>query len=518
MINIVKHTIRKAEFLSVASTFFLLLTLIFFLGLFGDSILMNINCKSVNSVYDIEELSKGINRYIEITHDEIYYTGLMQRNSSKVHYNYICKSFDDGILLIEIPHEQYRTGDFYENRVIKGKLTKFGSGKLIRDELAEDIKNYPDYYPEEFLTKEIAHSVLVMGDSDFSDNNILLWLIFLFFLFTAVLFFSALIKSLIAILFYKKSKAYRDLKNFGYGTLEETETAIINDYGERENNVLFENKKIYVSKKFIIIKSPVSFFKTDDVSFAIGKKSRYMKTEEHNVSINFHGGSSADVKVANHDEMDELVFILRNFQTVTYEEKSTSENIIKDFIIKTSRRVMIFNLILVSVMMFALNFLVKSSDTANLIVYGALCAICLIYGLINSIIHTRAFFDYTKSKYYHELKKLNYETPEEAEAEIIFDYAKNQEGHIFESAQIFISKKFVIFKANIFVKQTESIASVEKFIKQEEGKTEKTKDLKQETYYVKITFCDENNPVYVPIENQTRMEEVTRILQAVLNK
>jgi len=137
----------------------------------------------------------------------------------------------------------------------------------------------------------------------------------------------------------------------------------------------------------------------------------------------------------------------------------------------------VFTVISFSVLYLLRNY-IRSFFTDSRMIFGLeQYIICVpltfaIIGPVNIVTSIISFIDYRKTKAYRSLENLNYETLEDAEEEVEYDYSENQAEHIYEDKKIFISKEFIITKVPVYFMACEDLLDVSYYTKSSELGTE----------------------------------------------
>ena len=390
--------------------------------------------KTVTSAFECTEHLNNGERYIKIEMDKLYPTRFL---------DYIWVKIPDGILIIKYPISAYNKLDFNGKNEIKGSVSPYNF------DLTVETDNFLARKYPEFFTEHAEIFILDAGVEAISAKDIFT------IVFTALvfLFFSVIvIKNIVIILNYKLSKEYRALKFLGHETLEDAENSVLHAYNETQSACLFDDRRIFICKKYIILKSSAIFKNTSDLAYVKEEVDYNLKNKErYSVKLKFNNiKKPMKIKIPKKSVMKEIVFILR----AEIYQPTEAENIVKSLINgKTFKNISEILITLIFIV-----FLVKIFYSVYPIVI--IIIMCMFFVLFNYIKEWQPI-NYKNSQSYLYLENFDYQTIEHAEMAIIRDYNINFNEHLFENRKIFISKNFIIFKGNTKFRETKKLKAVQ---------------------------------------------------------
>jgi len=413
--------------------------------------LSQIKYNEVRSLDDLAELNQLRQRetiYIKLLADSLNPTRIRNHEyTGKIIDNYLWAEFSDGIVIIEYPYSDYEKLNF------RGKTLKLkGHITVIDEELTELFKALDERDFAEIFAKQ-NNNVFVLDSQKgmrLSDGNFRI-------IISVVFLIMCMIKNILLAYNYKLSKDYRALKHLNHKTLEDAENSIIHDYNQTQTKCIFDNSELYISERYIIIKKHALFGKTSDLTY-VKEEIRPTKYRElYHVTFKFRNiKKPVKVRFFEKETMKALVIFLRDEILLP----QAFENIVETFIkqseirkIKTPARIQAF-----------ITLLMLGSINSELMF---LFVPAFVLGLVNLLYRLQQIINYKFSKSYYYFKNFDYETPEDAEDAIIYDYNINKDEHIFENQKIFISKNFIIFKRTAEFRETKKLKNIVETIKED---------------------------------------------------
>jgi len=131
------------------------------------------------------------------------------------------------------------------------------------------------------------------------------------FLMLMVIAVGMVIKNFIILLNYEKTKGYRSLENLNYETMQDAEEEVSYEYEHNQENHIFENKHIFISREFIVSKQPIFFMNTEDVSDVRCFTRTIGFITHYHVRIGSdYLGEYVDVQVSGNQEAEQIINIL----------------------------------------------------------------------------------------------------------------------------------------------------------------------------------------------------------------
>jgi len=475
-VNIVKKLIKEKAKIQMYVCLSVLLFMFTNVGMFQNQIedffsLITGRHETVNSVAEFSEHLNSGKKHIKIETDKLHDTGIVARDGGKAVVNYIWVEFSDGIIIIKYPTKKFAKLDFNGKNKIRG-LISLHHAQLIRSQMKTffndlEVKNYEELFAEQGQT-----FILDAGIEGISLKNILtvLFIVGAFAFLTAIL-----IKNITAVWNYKLSKEYRALKLLGYETLEYAENSIIHAYNETQSACLFDDRRIFICKKYIILKNSAVFKNTSDLLYAKKEICVNLKAEEiYYVKLRFNNTKKhMRIEIPTKAVMEEIVLILQ----AEILQPTEAKNIVKSLLnAKMIRNLAEFVLALVVNVLFCI-LLYVTSHSLFVILLGVIIVLVILYNGLKEL-HP---INYKNSQSYLYLKNFDYQTIEDAETAIIRDYNINFKEHIFENEKIFISTNFIIFKWKAEFREMKKLKNVQEC---------KIRDTKRTIYYLRFYFND----------------------------
>ena len=288
--NIVAKIIRDAiikQGAKILLPYILATTVVMFMQ--QDVILMLTNkCKTVNSAHEISEAFENGDNHIEFTANKIV---LVAYSGDEV---YLCAIFPDGAVFFQTLNSKYERGDFDgENIRLKGIIRRAKLSEDIREWTAEINSATGLFMPECVFEESPISSVIFYG-------------VFVFILIVGIL------KCVFDCVFYKGTKAYKSLKYINYERPEDARDDINYDYNKNKNEHIFENKSVFVSKKFMIMKYPAAFRYTKKLNKVEELMTRGRNGKLYNIKAYFDDDEApVNFETKNENEMKQVINILR---------------------------------------------------------------------------------------------------------------------------------------------------------------------------------------------------------------
>ena len=302
MDNIVAKVIRNTAVKKSIDVFAYMLGVSLVMFLDQDIFLTISNkCKPVNSVYEINQAFENGNNHVKFTALEILESGIMEEGDTAAIY--LCALFEDGALFFKTPKHQYRKGRFDgENIQLKGIIRKPKENENVREMFLTGAAELIGVQVTEINDELIATSIFEEAPYP------LVYLVSATFIVGGLF----ILKYALNFVFYKKTKSYRSLEYLYYESLDDAEEEVNYDYGEEQDEHIFENKSIFISKNFIIMKYPAAFRNTEDLNDidCFMKRTKYGST--HYIEAYFDDEiKPVRFQARSEYEMNQIINVLR---------------------------------------------------------------------------------------------------------------------------------------------------------------------------------------------------------------
>ena len=491
-VNIVKKLIKRKAVIQMCiclSVLLLIFMNVRFFEYYFDNFfaLVTGKYKTVTSAAHLAEYFNEGNQYVKIETNELYDSRVVARENGKPIANYIWTEFSDGIVIIKYPIEKYNRLDFNAENKIRG-LINLNSNHLIDVNLVKffsnlDIKNYDEVF--------VRYDRTIILDASLDYVSLKGNLIVVCFIAIFIFLIVTVIKNIIMILNYKLSKEYRALKLLGHETLENAENSIIHAYNKTQSNALFNDRKIFASKKYIILKSAVVFKKTSDLLHADGGYDRY-----YYVKFKFNDAKKPiEVKVQNANAMRTILFVLK----AEISQPKKLENIVE---ISIKLRDLYRDVKIIAVgtgIIFFISILNFMDNFFDFKYYNLTVLIISILGIVIFVIRRKR--SYKNSRDYWYLENFAYQNIDDAEEAIIYDYNLNYKEHILNTDEIYISNNFIILMNTAKFRERKKLRRVEEC---ENNKTDPPR------YYLRFHFNDDYVDYYTSYDNVRMIADIVR--------